>query len=75
MIERETRCSFRPSTHTKDKMIDRGISKDEILEAIQKGAKRFTQDGRIIALLHDYEVVYKPFPCNYFVITVYIKNR
>jgi hypothetical protein len=67
-------CSFRPSVHAKDKMIERGISKYEIIECIAKGVKKVFKT-KIISLFRGFEVVYKPLPCNYFIITVYWKKR
>ena len=60
--------------HAKDKMIETGISKIEILEAVFRGAKRAFQN-KILSTYKGFEVVYKHLPCNYFVITVYWKNR
>lgn len=68
------KCSFRPSLHAKDKMILTGLSKWEILEAIIKGAKKVFRN-KIITTFKGFEVVYRQLPCNYFIITVYIKNR
>jgi len=67
------RCSFRPSKHAKDKMIETGISKMEMLEGILKGAKKVFKD-KIIATFKGFEVIYRQLPCNYFVITVYWKH-
>ena len=64
------RCTLRPTKHAKNQMVKRGISKDEILEAILKGAKKI--DGmKIVALFRKLEVVYIQKPCQYFVITPY----
>lgn len=64
------RCALRPTKHAKDQMVRRGISKEEILEAILKGAKKI--NGRkIITLFRKLEVVYIQKPCQYFVITPY----
>jgi len=68
------RCSFRPSLHAKDKMIETGISKAEILESVLKGAKRYFHN-KIISTFKGFEVVYRALPCNFFIITVYWKNR
>jgi len=68
------RCSLRPSRHAKDKMIETGISKIEILESILMGAKRILHN-KIVSTFKGFEVVYRPLPCNYFIITVYWKNR
>lgn len=66
------KCTFSPSKHTKDQMIYRGISKEELIEAILKGAKRL-QGKKIIALYKKIEVVYVQKPCHYFVITTYLE--
>jgi hypothetical protein len=66
-------CSFRPSAHAKSRMIQRDLEKKEIIEAILKGPKRI-HENKIIATYKNFEVVYKQFPCNYFVITVYWKG-
>jgi len=51
-------------------MIERGISKHEATEVIQKGAK--TQQGKkILAQMKNIEVVFVQRPCNYHVITLY----
>ncbi|MBU2099667.1 DUF4258 domain-containing protein [Candidatus Micrarchaeota archaeon] len=73
-MESPKRCSFRPSRHAKDKMIETGIPKIEILEGIIKGAKKIFKD-KIVTTFRGFDVVYKQLPCNYFVITVYWKNR
>ncbi len=67
------RCEFRPSRHAKDKMIETGIAKLEILDAVLRGAKRKFQD-KIVSTFKGFEVVYRQLPCNYFIITVYWKN-
>ena len=63
-------CKFRPTTHAKHRMIERGISRDEATEAILKGAKKKKGD-KIIAILRKIEVVYYQKPCNYRIITIY----
>jgi hypothetical protein len=63
-------CAFLPSAHAKDRMIERGISKWEAIEAMAKGAKR-CNGPRIFAQLRGIEVVYVPRPCTQFVITLY----
>jgi len=54
-------------------MIVRGINKDEIIEAIQRGPKRIS-DKKIMVTYKGFEVSYKQHPCNYFIITVYWKR-
>ena len=55
-------------------MIETGIAKLEILDGVFKGAKRRFQD-KIVSTFKGFEVVYRQLPCNYFIITVYWKNR
>jgi len=55
-------------------MIETGISKAEILESVLKGAKRYFHN-KIISTFKGFEVVYRALPCNFFIITVYWKNR
>ncbi|MBU0662029.1 DUF4258 domain-containing protein, partial [Candidatus Micrarchaeota archaeon] len=69
-MESPKRCKFRPSRHAKDKMIETGIAKIEILEAVLRGAKR-KLENKIISTFGGFEVVYRQLPCNYFIITVY----
>ncbi|MFH1544901.1 MAG: DUF4258 domain-containing protein [archaeon] len=68
-----SKCKFRPSKHAKDKMIETGLSKLEILDAILRGAKR-TFENKILSAFKGFEVIYRQFPCNYFIITVYWKK-
>ncbi len=63
-------CEFRPTTHAKDRMIERGISRQEAVEAIGKGAKR-RNGPRIFTHLRGIEVVYVQRPCTSYVITLY----
>jgi len=59
--------AFRLSAQAKDKMIERGISRQEATEATMKGAKR--QNGsRILAHLLGIEVVFVQRSCDHFVI-------
>lgn len=64
------RCKFRPTEHAKDRMIERGISKDDVLEVILKGAKK-RKEKKILAKLRRIEVVYLQKPCNYHIVTMY----
>lgn len=73
-MESPKRCKFRPSVHAKDKMIETGITKHEILDAVFKGAKRIFHN-KIVSKFKGFEVVYRQMPCNYFIITVYWRNR
>lgn len=64
------KCAFQPTKHAKDQMIERGISKQEVLEAITKGAKK-RQEHKIITRYRKIGVVFIQKPCHYFVITTY----
>lgn len=63
--------------HVFDRMRIRGIGLNEIIEAVQKGAKKLEADGRIIALHRWYIVVYREFRLDnirkVYPITVYAK--
>ncbi|MBI4043836.1 MAG: DUF4258 domain-containing protein [Candidatus Diapherotrites archaeon] len=73
VMENFARCAFRPSKHAKDNMLERGISKQEALDAIHCGSKRVF-GNKILTSYRGIEVVYKQFPCNQFIITVYEKK-
>jgi hypothetical protein len=51
-------------------MIERGISRDEAVEAIARGAK-LRRGARVLSRLRGIEVVYRPGKCHYHVITLY----
>ena len=46
------------SRHARERMVERGISENEVTKAIQKGKKRI-QDNKIIVAYTYFEVVYK----------------
>ena len=73
-MENTKRCSVRPSNHAADQLVERGITEYELFEAFVRGAKRAI-GVKILCEYKGIEVVYKQFPCNYFVITVYHKTR
>jgi len=50
--------------HILDKMQLRGIGKDQIIEAIQKGAKFIRKDGSIISEYRWFKVIYREFIVN-----------
>ena len=60
------------SKHARERMVERGISKNEISKAIQIGKKR-TQNGKIIAVYTYFEVVYKKIRDKYYIITVQLR--
>ena len=51
-------------------MIERGISRSEASESINKGAK-LRRGRKILTRLKGIEVVYEARPCNHLVITLY----
>ena len=63
-------CKVRATKHAEDRMIERGISRNEANEAIMKGAK-LRRGRRILTRLRGMEVVYEPRRCNNLVITLY----
>lgn len=63
-------CRFRPTSHAKDRMIERGIARDEAVDALMKGAK-MKRGHKILTRYRGIEVVYVQKPCNYQVITLY----
>jgi len=63
-------CKMRATRHAEDKMIERGISRTEAVEAIKKGAK-LKRGRRILTRLRGIELVYEARPCNHLVITLY----
>ena len=63
-------CKVRPSVHARDMMTERGVSKIEALETINKGAKKLHKN-KITTFHRGIEVVFKKKPCNIFIITIY----
>ncbi len=55
------RDSERREQHIFDRMQLRGIGKEQIKEAVQKGAKAIRDDGSIIAEFRWFKVVYREF--------------
>lgn len=60
---------IRYSKHARKRMIERGISGTEVMNAILKGSKRI-QDRKIISAYTYFEVVYKMIKDEAYVITV-----
>jgi len=56
--------TLKRSDHIFDRMKIRGITKDNIKEAVQKGAKRIRDDKSIIAEFRWFKVVYREFRVN-----------
>lgn len=67
------------SEHVFDRMRLRGISKDNIKEAVQKGAKTMREDKSIIAQYRWFSVVYREFQTDdtrkIYPITVMMKQK
>ena len=55
--------------HARERMVARGISLEEVKDAILKGSKRI-QDGKIVATYRYFEVVYKKVAETFVVVTV-----
>ncbi len=62
-------CKIRPSGHAQDMMIERGVSRREMVETINKGAKKLRKKT-IISFHRNIEVIYKKKPCHLFIITI-----
>ena len=61
---KQHRDSERRSDHVFDRMKIRGITKDNIKEAVQKGAKKIRQDQSIVAEFRWFKVIYREFRFN-----------
>jgi len=55
--------------HARERMVSRGISLEEVKNAILKGSKRI-QDGKIVSAYRYFEVVYKKVDEIFVVVTV-----
>lgn len=53
--------SINRSEHVLDRIQRRGIGKEQILEAVKKGAKKIRDDGSIISEFRWYKVIYREF--------------
>ncbi|HLD15932.1 MAG TPA: hypothetical protein VJB94_05140 [Candidatus Nanoarchaeia archaeon] len=56
--------AIKRSDHIFDRMMVRGITKDNIKEAVQKGAKRIREDKSIVAEFRWFKVIYREFRVN-----------
>ena len=65
----ELPCKMRATRHAEDRMIERGISRTEAVEAVKRGAK-LMRGRRIHTRLRGITVVYEAIPCNHLVITL-----
>jgi hypothetical protein len=55
------RDSEKRTEHVFDRMKDRGIGREQVIEAVKKGAKRVREDGSIISEFRWYKVIYREF--------------
>ncbi len=53
--------SIKRATHLSERISLRGISVDNIKEAVQKGSKKLREDGTIVSEFRWYRVVYREF--------------
>lgn len=53
--------TYKRSDHIFERMKIRGITKDNIKEAVQKGAKRIREDNSIVAEFRWFKVIYREF--------------
>ena len=58
------------SKHTREKMIERGISENEVEEGIRKGTKSLQKPNKILFSYKYYCIVAKTTNANLYVITV-----
>ena len=65
-------CYIRYSKHTRQRIVERGISEKEVSDAIKSGIKRI-QDGKIVASYTYFEIVYKKVYDKYYAITVMLR--
>lgn len=63
-------CEFQPGPHARTRLNQRGISKMEALDVMNKGVKQIKKK-KIIAKFRGVTIVYKKKPCHIFVITAY----
>jgi len=58
---KEWKDSEKRSEHVFDRMKERGIGREQIIDAVKKGAKTIRRDGSIIAVYRWYSVAYREF--------------
>ena len=61
---------IRYGKHTREQMVERGISVNEVEEAIKKGAKELQYPNKILFHFRYFSVVAKKINQDYFIITV-----
>jgi len=61
---------IRYSKHAREQMIERGISVNEVEEAIERGAKELQKPNKILFHFRYFTVVTKKIKSDYFIITV-----
>lgn len=62
--------AIRYSNHAREQMVARGISKNEIKEAVAAGSKHLQYPNKIVSDYKYYSVVYKKIGEDIFIITV-----
>lgn len=58
---KEWKDSVNRSDHVLDRIQLRGVGREQILEAVKKGAKMLRDDGSIISQFRWYKVIYREF--------------
>ena len=58
---KEWKDSEKRSEHVFDRMKERGIGREQIIDAVKKGAKKLRKDGSIIAIYRWYSIAYREF--------------
>lgn len=61
---------IRFSKHAREQMAARGVSEEEVEEAIKKGSKELQKPNKILSYFKYFCVVYKKIEEDYFIITV-----
>ena len=61
---------IRYSKHAREQMIERGVSVNEVEEAIERGAKELQKPNKILFHFRYFTVVTKKIKSDYFIITV-----
>ncbi len=64
---------LRFTRHAREQMIERGISVNEVDEAIRVGTKVLQDDGKILAAHKYYAVVYRKEGEDYIIVTVMLR--
>ncbi|MCK4367987.1 MAG: DUF4258 domain-containing protein [Thermoplasmata archaeon] len=68
-------CQLRPRPHFKERQIERGISEEEVRDAIFKGSKTRKGERKVHAVCGIAEVVYNEYPCTFILKRVHLATR